>query len=58
MISVKNISLAVLGILVVIQFFGIDKESPIVDKSKDFIQVTQPPLDVTKLIKKLIFGKT
>lgn len=49
--NLKNIGLALLVVLVVIQFFGIDKETPVVDKSKDFIEVHQPPLDVAQLIK-------
>jgi len=51
MISVKNVSLALLVVLIVIQFFRIDKEIPAVDKSKDFIEVTNPPLEIAKLIK-------
>lgn len=38
-------------VLVIIQFFGIDKTNPPVDLSQDFIQTTNPPVKVANLIK-------
>jgi len=47
----KKIALALLAILVVIQFFGIDRNHPESDSSKDFITVENPPANVAAAIK-------
>ncbi len=41
----------VIVILIVIQFFRIDKTNPPVDASKDFLSITNPPADIAKMIK-------
>lgn len=48
---VKRILLALLAILVVIQFFRIDKTNPPVDAGAEFMAMANPPADVAKLIK-------
>jgi len=48
---IKRIGLALLAVLVVIQFFGIDKENPPVDSSQDFMAVAAPPADVAEMLK-------
>jgi hypothetical protein len=40
----------VLGILVVLQFFQIDREDPQVDPSKDFLKLAQPPAEISQMI--------
>ena len=47
----KRILYAVLILLIVIQFFRIDKENPSVDPKMDFIAITNPPLKVANIIK-------
>ncbi len=51
MINKKSISITIIAIIVVMQMFGIDKEIPEIDYQKDFIMVTQPPIDVANIIK-------
>ncbi|UXP31687.1 heme-binding domain-containing protein [Reichenbachiella agarivorans] len=51
MINKKNISIAVLAFLVVIQLFGIDREVPTTTLEQDFISVMQPPENIAKIIK-------
>lgn len=48
---VKRILLALLAILVVIQFWGIDKTNPPVDAGADIMAMANPPADVAKLVK-------
>ncbi|MEQ9288346.1 MAG: heme-binding domain-containing protein [Cyclobacteriaceae bacterium] len=50
-INKKKIGLAVLVIIVVIQFFRIDKENPAIETKKDFIAATNPPINVSKILK-------
>lgn len=47
----RNILLAILAILVVIQFFQIDKTKPESDPAKDFITVENPPQAVAEMLK-------
>ncbi|MEO9967000.1 MAG: heme-binding domain-containing protein [Reichenbachiella sp.] len=39
------------AILVIIQFFGIDKENPSYQAENDFIAITNPPEEIAKIIK-------
>ena len=47
----KNIILGILAVLVIIQFFQIDKTPVPVDASQDYLSLTNPPEAVGKLIK-------
>ena len=42
---------ALLGVLVIIQFFGIDKTNPPVNASEEFMTLAAPPADVAQLLK-------
>ena len=46
----KKILIGVIAILVIIQFFGIDKDVPEFDKSRGFINQTNPPENVSGII--------
>jgi hypothetical protein len=50
-INKKTILKSVIAVLVVIQFFRIDKTTTPVDVTKDFISVTHPPARVATIIK-------
>ncbi|MEO9802093.1 MAG: heme-binding domain-containing protein [Reichenbachiella sp.] len=41
----------VIALLVIIQFFGINKENPIYQAENDFITITNPPEDIAQIIK-------
>lgn len=47
----RNIILAVVAILVVMQFFRIDKTNPTADPAKDFITAENPPAEMASLLK-------
>ena len=47
----RYVLFGLLGILVIMQFFRIDKTNPPVDASKDFIALEQPPQEVVSLLK-------
>jgi hypothetical protein len=47
----KRIGLALLAILIVIQFFGISKENPPVIAEQEFMNITAPPADVAEMLK-------
>ena len=47
----KNILKVIVAVLVIIQFFTIDKTTTPVDVTTDFISVTQPPKKVAEIIK-------
>lgn len=49
--TVKRVLLGLLVILVVMQFFRIDKTLPPSDPSKDFINITKPSAEVAALLK-------
>jgi hypothetical protein len=51
MMNKKNIGLGLLAIVIVMQFFRIDKENPEVNTQKDFIQITNPPQRVANILK-------
>ncbi len=47
----KRILLGVAAVLVIIQFFGIDKTNPPVEASQDFLSIANPPAEIAALIK-------
>jgi len=47
----KKVLIIIISILVVIQFITIDKTNPVVDSSKDFITLTNPPQEIGMMIK-------
>ncbi|MCB9049580.1 MAG: heme-binding domain-containing protein [Lewinellaceae bacterium] len=47
----KWVGLALLAVLVAIQFFGIDKTNPPVNANEDFITLAAPPADVAQILK-------
>ncbi|MFN8326434.1 MAG: heme-binding domain-containing protein [Flavobacteriaceae bacterium] len=47
----KKILIALLVVLVVIQFFQIDKTNPPVDLNKDFLKINNTPADVASVIR-------
>lgn len=51
----RNILFALFGILVVIQFFPIDKTNPTTDKTKTFEAIAQPNSEVLYIMKKACY---
>ena len=47
----KKVLVIIIAILVVIQFFRIDKTNPPADMEKDFISITNPPTDMGLMLK-------
>lgn len=47
----KKLILQLLIVIGVLQFFQIDKENPPVDQPKDFIRMTNPPIEVANILK-------
>lgn len=47
----RNILLALLALLIIMQFFPIDKTNPPVESGKDFLQQTNAPLMAQRLFK-------
>jgi len=47
----KKIGLAILGVLIISQFFRIDKTNPPVIESQDFLTVTKAPEQISMMIK-------
>jgi len=47
----KKVLAIFIVILVIIQFFRIDKTNPPPDMDKDFISITNPPADIGIMIK-------
>jgi hypothetical protein len=47
----KKILIALLVVLVVLQFFQIDKTNPAVDESKDFLKTQNTPQEIASIIK-------
>lgn len=41
----------IIGLLIIMQFFGIDKENPSYDAKNDFINMTNPPEEIAQIIK-------
>lgn len=50
-LTIKNISLILLSLLVLIQVFRIDKTNPPVEATKDFLSITKPSAEVATIIK-------
>ncbi|MEM7369659.1 MAG: heme-binding domain-containing protein [Bacteroidota bacterium] len=48
---VRYILIGLVAVLVIIQFFGIDKSQPTIDPSKDLIAVESPPAEVATILK-------
>ncbi len=48
---VKKILLGLVAVLIIIQFFRIDKTNPPVDNSQDFMTLTSPPAEVAQIMK-------
>lgn len=51
MINKKNIIIALVAIIVILQFFGIDKENPPIDPAQDFMTVMNPPAEIQGIMK-------
>lgn len=47
----KKVLLAIVVVLVVLQFFQIDKTNPTFDESQDFIAIHNPPSEVATILK-------
>lgn len=47
----KKIALGFIALLVIIQFFRIDKTNPAIVQENDFISVTNPPENIKQLLK-------
>lgn len=47
----KKILIAFVVLFVIIQFFRIDKTNPVSAKENDFIEIYQPPAEITEMIK-------
>ena len=47
----RTILLVLLAVLVIMQFFQIDKTNPPVDANKDFINIVNPPADIAEMMK-------
>ena len=52
---VKNVLLILLGVLLLIQFFRIDKTNPPVNPGQDFLQMAGPPAELGTLIKEACY---
>lgn len=50
-LSIKNILITLGAILVIMQFFQIDKENPSSDPEMDFIAIANPPSEIADLLK-------
>ena len=50
-INKKTVLKIIVALLVVIQFFRIDKTTTPIDESKDFVSVTNPPAQIATIIK-------
>ncbi|MCP4438800.1 MAG: heme-binding domain-containing protein [Aureispira sp.] len=48
---IKKIFLLLVVVLIVMQFFGIDKTNPAIDERKTFAAIVNPPADILKLLK-------
>lgn len=47
----KKILITLLAVLIIMQFFGIDKTNPPSDANQDFMTLTSPPSDISQLLK-------
>lgn len=50
LLTKKNILIVVVAFLIIAQFFRIDKTNPTVEANKDYLQLTNTPAKVKKLI--------
>jgi len=48
---IKIVSIIVAILLILIQFFPIDKTNPPVEATQDFIQTTNPPTEIASILK-------
>lgn len=48
---IKKIALGITAILVIIQFFRIDKTNPVIVQGNDFLTVTNPPENIQLMLK-------
>ena len=48
---IKKISIGLIAVLVIIQFFRIDKTNPVIIQENDFITITNPPENVSVILK-------
>lgn len=48
---IKKISIGLIALLVIIQFFRIDKTNPAIIQENDFITITNPPENVAAILK-------
>jgi len=49
--KIRYTLIALLGILILIQFFPTSKENPEINQAKDFIRLTSPDADIAKILK-------
>lgn len=47
----KKILYSILVLLIIIQFFRIDKTNPTINISQDFIEITKPPIEIATILK-------
>ena len=47
----KKILYSLLAVIIIIQFFRVDKTNPKITKVDDFITITQPPVEVANMLK-------
>lgn len=50
-IKKRTIGFGLLAVLIIMQFFQIDKTNPPIDPAKDFIAATNPPTDIAEMVK-------
>ncbi len=53
---IKTVSMVIAILLVITQFFPIDKTNPPVDTAQDFIQNTKPPTEIAAMLKTACYG--
>lgn len=53
--TIKRILLGLLGVLVIIQFFQINKTNPPIEEEQDFLYLTAPPSELGMLIKNVCY---
>jgi Haem-binding domain len=50
-LNLKNILIVIIALLVLIQFFGIDKTNPTINPESDFMSIENPPAEYSQIIK-------
>lgn len=48
---VKKVLIVLLAVFVIMQFFGIDKTNPKIEKAKDLIAMTNPPAEIETMLR-------